>query len=82
MYRNFYSLNDMPRPKGLSEKPAAPAKEVHKEKPEKPLGTGLGAKLETDDIILIAVAILLFAGECDDNLLILAIVFIFLSRNE
>lgn len=35
--------------------------------------------LETDDIILIAIAFLLLADDCDDKMLLLAIGFIFIS---
>lgn len=36
-------------------------------------------KFETDDIILIVIAIILLADDCDDKLLIFALGFIFLS---
>ena len=36
-------------------------------------------KFETDDIILIVIAIILLADDCDDKLLILALGFVFLS---
>ena len=36
-------------------------------------------KFEIDDIILIIIALVLFADDCDDKLLLFALVFIFLS---
>lgn len=39
----------------------------------------LFGKFETDDIILIAVVLILLADDCDDKLLLLAIGFIFAS---
>ena len=36
-------------------------------------------RFETDDIILIVIAVILLADDCDDKLLILALGFIFLS---
>lgn len=88
MYRNFYSYNDMPKPPELhreekKESPPLPSK-IHKEKDNnKPFsilenGKILG-KFELDDVILIVVALLLFADDCDDTLLLLAIGFVFLS---
>ncbi len=87
MYRNFYSYNDMPQPirpesnKG-SEKKSSPCPV-----PPKNNEGGLGllengklfGKFELDDVILIVVALILFADDCDDTLLLLAIAFIFLS---
>ena len=40
---------------------------------------GFFKNLETDDIILIAIAFLLLADDCDDKILLLAIGFIFIS---
>ena len=40
---------------------------------------GLLSNLQIDDIILIAIVLILLADGCDDNLLILAIAFIFIS---
>ncbi len=39
----------------------------------------LFGKLETDDIILIAIALLLLADDCDDKMLLIAIAFVFIS---
>ena len=36
-------------------------------------------KFETDDIILIVIAIILLADDCDDKLLLFALGFVFLS---
>ena len=40
---------------------------------------GFLSNLQLDDIILIAIIMLLLADGCDDNLLILAIAFVFIS---
>ena len=40
---------------------------------------GFLSNLQLDDIILIAIVLLLLADGCDDNLLILAIAFVFIS---
>lgn len=83
MYRNFYSYSDMPkmiRPDAPS-KPS-PAASAPKAAPNLPALTENGklfGKFEFDDVILIVVALLLFADDCDDTLLLLAIAFVFLS---
>lgn len=88
VYRNYYSYSDMPqRPKCEEpEKAQLIRAEVHKKEKQEPqsmLKKEKGRqKAENDDLILIAVAIILFTGECDDVLLLLAIVFIFLSGRE
>lgn len=78
MYRS-YSVNDMPQPvthTAESEKPPeAKPKAVHK-KQLFPLSFG---KLKTDDIILLLVILMLVLNECDDNLLFIALIFIFFS---
>ena len=65
----------------------------HEEKPEKTTlpkkcdehstpcenNKGFLQNLQLDDIILIAVVLILLADGCDDNLLIFAIAFIFIS---
>ena len=89
MYKS-YSYHNMPVPiqdkKEISEKKKdrEPANTDRKEKgedkcPQEKKSSGILCGLETDDIILIAVAILLMNDECDDKLLLLAIAFIFLS---
>ena len=85
MYRNFYSYNDMPHPIRAEEstKHSPPASAVHKNEnaavPAIVENGKLFGKFELDDVILIVVAIILFAGECDDTLLLIAVGFIFLS---
>ncbi|HIU48111.1 MAG TPA: hypothetical protein IAB04_01975 [Candidatus Avimonoglobus intestinipullorum] len=84
MYRKYYSYNDMPQvmkpePRHEIVKPEPP---VHKKKEEVPgiLEEGkLFGKFELDDVILIAVAIILLADDCDDKLLLLALGFIFIT---
>lgn len=83
MYRNFYSINDMPKPI-KHEESCEKEKEIIK-KDCKDLETSCNKKggffdnLQLDDIILIAIILLLLADGCDDNLLILAIAFVFIS---
>ena len=78
MYRS-YSVNDMPQPvthTAESEKPPeAKPKAVHK-KQLFPLSFG---KLKTDDIVLLLVILMLVLNECDDKLLVIALIFIFFS---
>lgn len=80
MYRNFYSINDMPKPIRHEEKceniDQKPPKKCEKSLLE---NKGVLSNLQLDDIILIAIIILLLADGCDDNLLILAIAFVFIS---
>ena len=80
MYRNFYSINDMPKPIRYEEKCEKPDLNTP-QKCEKSLfeNKGLLSNLQLDDIILIAIVLLLLADGCDDNLLILAIAFVFIS---
>ena len=81
MYRNFYSYNDMPqipRPDHNIQKsttsPLSKKEEKHINTPENIL-----KKLETDDILLIVVGLLLLLNGCDDVLLLVAIGFVFIS---
>lgn len=84
MYRRYYSVNNMPqintndRGKGCEEK--KPYDDVHIKKNNQTTDIKSFFKnLETDDIILIAIAFLLLADDCDDKMLLLAIGFIFIS---
>ena len=82
MYRNYYSMNVMPQmpPKDKPDNNNKPQKPDKCKKPEsisKP--TGILGKLETDDIILIAIILILLYDECDDKLLLAAIAFVFIS---
>lgn len=84
MYRRYYSVNNMPqinthdKKKECEEK--KPCEDVHIEKRNQNTDIKSFFKnLETDDIILIAIAILLLADDCDDKMLLLAIGFIFIS---
>ena len=81
MYRRYYSVNDMPQLVTKCEKEQKPqkaCKEVHIEN-QKREEKSFFSKLETDDIILIAIALLLLADDCDDKMLLLAIAFVFIS---
>ena len=83
MYRRYYSVNDMPQmqTKGKCEpKKEECADNIHIEKKNQTGNIGSFFKnLETDDIILIAIALLLLADDCDDKMLLVAIAFIFIS---
>ena len=81
MYRKYYSYNDMPKPVPAA---ATPEGGVHKKPAEAPkLIEGDNKKpftnLETDDIILLAVILLLLANDCEDKLLLPALAFVFLG---
>ena len=81
MYRNFYSINDMPKPIRCDENIPEKPKKCEPTSPDtthKKSG-GLLSNLQIDDIILIAIILILLADGCDDNLLILAIAFVFIS---
>lgn len=95
MYKT-YSYNDMPvrvsrRSESTSEKRSSPKNEqkceppkksevsCHPEKEDKK-GAGFLENIETDDLILIIVALVLLMDGCDDKLLLLAIAFIFFSE--
>lgn len=84
MYRKYYSINDMPQLRNVDD-----VREIKKETPTKAknIEEQIGfikdgrvfGKFEIDDIILIIIALVLFADDCDDKLLLFALVFIFLS---
>ena len=78
MYRRYYSVNDMPQlvNKDYQKPKEKPCNEIHTIQQK---DNGILSKLENDDIILIAIALLLLADDCDDKLLIIAIAFIFIS---
>lgn len=84
MYRKYYSYNDMPQVmrQELRHEIVKPEPPVHK-KEEEPLGFLEGGKLfgkfELDDVLLIAVVIILLGDDCDDKLLLLALGFIFIT---
>ena len=83
MYRRYYSVNDMPQMltrEDREKKTQKSCEDVHIEKKSKPTDEkSFFSKLETDDIILIAIALLLLADDCDDKMLLIAIAFIFIS---
>lgn len=95
MYRKYYSYSDMPVRRECANEErniceAEEVKTVHKcEKGnsagnKSPLdslfsnGKILG-KFELDDVLLLVVILVLLADECDDNLLLLALGFVFIS---
>ncbi len=77
MYRS-YSLNNMPQPVNTTAtEPPPPPKEVVKEEHKEILPELSG--LKSDDLILLIVIGLLIFNECNDKLLLLALVYIFFS---
>lgn len=86
MYRS-YSMNDMPqmikREKPDNKEQERPVSNLH----NKPIEEAAGiikdgkflGKFELDDIILIAIIVMLLTNDCDDKLLLLAIGFVFVS---
>lgn len=83
MYRRYYSVNDMPQMPAkdkCEQKKEKCSDDLHIEKRNQTTDIkGFFKNLETDDIILIAIAFLLLADDCDDKMLLLAIGFIFIS---
>ena len=76
MYRKNYSVNDMPQIRNAPPPPPPEEKvlPVHSDNVEEKIGFIQNGKVlgrfETDDIILIVIAIILLADDCDDKLLI------------
>lgn len=85
MYRKYYSYSDMPQiiKEEQRHEVIQPEPPVHKYHPEESNGIMQDGKIlgkfELDDVILIAVAIILLADDCDDKLLLLALGFIFIT---
>ncbi len=77
MYRKFYSYNDMP----VIKKPEPPPKQAQKPAPERKQADsgGLLGNLESDDIILLVIFVILLMDNCEDRLLLLALGFIFFA---
>lgn len=63
----------------MRNKPETPAVKQPTASLEKKENTGVLQKLETDDLILIAVVAILLMNNCDDKLLLIAIAFVFFS---
>ena len=78
MYRS-YSVSNMPEPVNRVADPPKPvAKPI--QKPEKKEPTSLIAEnFKSDDLILLIVIAILIFNECNDKLLLLALVYIFFS---
>ena len=91
MYRT-YSYNNMPIPakrkkenerSELKTEPTVKEKQVesaNNKKSSEPVNKSLIANLKTDDIILIAIALVLLTDGCDDKILLAAIAYIFISE--
>jgi len=78
VYRRYYSYNDMPVPiktKPPEKKTVSPPKRENKSQP-----TDFLKQLEADDMVLLAVIFLLLLDDCNDILLLLALGFIFISK--
>lgn len=72
MYRNYYSMNDMPQK-------IENHNNLHKST-EKPIHSGKNGditdifkNLQSDDVVLLAVLLILFMDDCDDKLLLLVL---------
>lgn len=76
MYRS-YSFNNMPRPVEPAQEITKPAEIV--KKPQRKEEQKLPLNLKSDDLILLLVIVMLIFNECDDKLLILALIYIFFS---
>ena len=83
MYRKYYSYNDMPQL--IKHEPPKEAEkeeicEVSAEKCDSHDEPGkLFGKFELDDVIIAAVILALLMDDCDDNLLLIALGFVFLT---
>lgn len=86
MYKKYYSYNDMPKPIFNKPEECKNTEIISKSNEhticKKEQNNGIFGKFETDDIILAAVIVMLLANDCDDKLLLLAIVFIFLNKGQ
>ena len=81
MYRRYYSYNDMPQLVKQPEKPVQihkkeesickPKCETHKDK--------LLGKFEIDAVILAVIILALLLDDGDDNLLLIALAFVFIT---
>ncbi|MCX7715362.1 MAG: hypothetical protein N2171_06515 [Clostridia bacterium] len=89
MYRQYYSYNDMPsmpdntalKEKRDEAKPPIPVHNANNDLIPNSFfkdGKFLG-RFELDDILLLVIILILLMDECDDNLLILSLAFVFLS---
>ncbi|MCI5604613.1 MAG: hypothetical protein MR413_03040 [Clostridia bacterium] len=80
MYRS-YSVNNMPTPmKYEQEEIAEPVKKMNVQTKKEEKESGLMDNIQTDDIILLAVVLVLLIDGCDDKLLLAALGFIFISE--
>ncbi|MDO4618197.1 MAG: hypothetical protein Q4B31_01575 [Clostridia bacterium] len=75
MYRKYYSQSDMPIP--LTPKNTEIIPKNKPLPPQKPEGKNA---IENDDLILIAVFLLLIMNDCEDKLLLLAIAYLFFMK--
>ena len=75
MYRS-YSVNDMPRPITPKPVPSPPSEPVAKPTTSQPQ---IIKGINDDDLILILVIFILLMCNCDDKLLLIALVYVFLS---
>lgn len=81
MYHS-YSVSNMPEPINTSPPKAAHIKPEKKEPTPKPLKKEtlpFLSGLKSDDLLLLLVIAVLIFNECDDKLLLLALVYIFFS---
>ena len=79
MYHS-YSVSNMPEPINASPPVhAKPEKKDSAPKPEKKETLPFLSGLKSDDLLLLLVIAVLIFNECDDKLLLLALVYIFFS---
>ncbi len=86
MYKRYYSYNDMPQPikpkPNIPNKPKpAPCEKKPVQKPYDEINIPFLGNLEIDDVVLMAVILLLLIDGCDDWILLFALAFIFLSKD-
>ncbi|MDD6213609.1 MAG: hypothetical protein PUB42_00190 [Firmicutes bacterium] len=85
MYRKYYSYNDMPQllkhepPKGIKPDKQELCEASSEKCDSRNESRKLFGKFELDDIIIAAVILALLIDDCDDNLLLIALGFVFLT---
>lgn len=81
MYKS-YSYDNMPlpvEPRSEAKSPAPPTKPEPVQKKALSLLPAPFDSMETDDLILLLVVVILIFNECDDKLLLLALAYIFFA---
>ena len=80
MYRNYYSMNDMPQLEVKKEH------NLHNEQPKQKENSAdflnVLKNIEADDTVLLVVMLILLIDECDDKLLLFVLGMLLFLRDE